>query len=247
MSGAPEGITLVTGATRGIGRAIVDLLVARGEQVVGIARNADPGFPAPLRQADLSDPAEAEAVLAGIAREYRVHRLVNNAGFNRIQKLGEITPDAWSAIVDLNLRSTLLCTQAVLPSMLAAAEAGDARCRIVNISSRSLLGRVGGSVYSAVKAGLVGFTRSWALELAPRGITVNCVAPAPVETEMFRRNNPPGDPRTEAMLAGIPMRRVGRPEEVAAAVDYFLSGAASFTTGQTLFVCGGASISQIHL
>ena len=247
MSDDREGFTLVTGATRGIGRAIVDRLVQRGERVVGIARHADPGFPAPLHLADLSDSAATEAVLAQIGREGPVHRLVNNAGFNRMQKLGEITLGAFSKVVELNLQSALLCTQAVLPSMLAAAEAGAGRCRIVNISSRSLLGRVEGSVYSAVKAGLVGFTRSWALELAPRGITVNCVAPAPIETEMFRANNPPGQPRTEAMIAGIPMKRLGRPDEVAGAVDYFLSDAAAFTTGQTLFVCGGASISQIHL
>lgn len=245
---AQSGVTLVSGATRGIGRAIVERLVARGEAVVGIARSPDPSFPAPLHLADLSDPTAAREALAAVAGEHRVCRLVNNAGFNRMQPLGEITPDAYTRIVELNLGATLACTQAVLPTMIeTAASQGEGACRIVNISSRSLLGRYQGSVYSAAKAALVGFTRSWALELAQKGITVNCVAPGPIETEMFRQNNPPGSPRTEAMLAGIPMRRLGRPDEVAAAVDYFLSDAASFTTGQTLFVCGGASISQMHL
>ena len=102
-------------------------------------------------------------------------------------------------------------------------------------------------MYSAAKAALVGFTRSWALELAASGITVNCVAPGPVATEMFAQNNPPDLPRTQAMLAAVPMGRMGEPAEIAAAIDYFLSAEAGFTTGQTLFVCGGASISQIHL
>lgn len=245
---ARQAVTLVTGATRGIGRAIVERLVARGEPVVGVARSADPSFPAPLRQVDLADPQAAREALAALCEEFRVGRLVNNAGFNRMQPLGEITPDAYGKIIELNLGATLACTQAALPTMLdIAAKQGAGACRIVNISSRSLLGRFQGSVYSAAKAALVGFTRSWALELAQKGVTVNCVAPGPIETEMFRQNNPPGSPRTEAMLAGIPMGRLGQPEEVAAAVDYFLSDAASFTTGQTLFVCGGASISQMHL
>jgi NAD(P)-dependent dehydrogenase (short-subunit alcohol dehydrogenase family) len=91
---------------------------------------------------------------------------------------------------------------------------------------------------------MVGLTRSWALELATQGITVNCVAPGPIATEMFAQNNPPDLPRSQALVAAVPMSRMGMPEEVAAAVGYFLSKEAGFTTGQTLFVCGGASISQ---
>ncbi|WP_421829652.1 SDR family oxidoreductase [Lacisediminimonas profundi] len=231
--------TLVTGATKGIGRAITEKLLAQGENVVGIARRADPGFPAPLLLADLADHAARKQVLAQAMASYPVLRLVNNAGFNRMQPLGEITADAYDEVLNLNLGVTIDATQAVLPAMRAAGFG-----RIVNISSRSLLGRMGGSMYSAAKAGLVGLTRSWALELAAQGITVNCVAPGPVATEMFAHNNPPHLPRTQAMLAAIPMARMGTPEEIAGAVGYFLSAGASFTTGQTLFVCGGASISQ---
>lgn len=246
--GSPIGVTLVTGATRGIGRAIVDRLLAEGQPVVGIARHADAAFPAPLVLVDLLDPAATAEALARIARTYPVARLVNNAGVNQMQALGAIDADAYERIFALNCRAAIDCTQALLPGIRAARDAAGRPCgRIVNIASRSLLGRVEGSVYAAAKAALVGFTRSWALELAPHGVTVNCVAPGPVATEMFDRNNPPGSPRRQALLDAVPMRRMGLPGEIAAAVGYFLSDGAAFTSGQTLFVCGGASISQIHL
>ncbi|NYT24634.1 SDR family oxidoreductase [Alcaligenaceae bacterium] len=233
--------TLVTGATRGIGRAIVDILVQRGEPVVGVARRADPTFPGELLLADLFDAQARRQVLARAAGTWPVLRLVNNAGFNEMQALGEIQDEAVTSILDLNLRLSIDAAQALVPAMRAAG-AG----RIVNMASRSLLSRPGGSVYSAAKAGMVGLTRSWALELASAGITVNCVAPGPTATEMFKRNNPPGLARSEAMVRAVPMGRVGDPAEVAGAVDYFLSPQASYTTGQVLFVCGGASVSQTH-
>jgi NAD(P)-dependent dehydrogenase (short-subunit alcohol dehydrogenase family) len=235
------GITLITGATKGIGRAISDRLIARGEKVVGIARSADPSYEAPLLLADLGDRRARAEAFKMAAAQHRILRLVNNAGLNRMQALGQVTQEAADEVLDLNLAVTIEATQAVLPAMQASGFG-----RIVNISSRSLLGRPGGSLYSAAKAGLVGLTRTWALELATQGITVNCIAPGPIATEMFARNNPPELARTQAMLAAIPMARMGNPEEVAAAVDYFLSPQASFTTGQTLFVCGGASVSQAH-
>ncbi|NYT36491.1 SDR family oxidoreductase [Allopusillimonas soli] len=237
-----QGHTLITGATRGIGRAIAELLAERGEPVLGIARSGDDTFPGPLLLADLLDAAQRREVLAEAASLHGILRLVNNAGFNHMQPLGAITDDARSRILDLNIAVAIDAAQAVLPGMAAAGTG-----RIVNIASRSLLARAGGSVYSAAKAALVGLTRSWALELASQGITVNCVAPGPVATEMFERNNPPHLARSRALVEAIPVARLGTPQEVAHAVDYFLSPHAAYTTGQTLFVCGGASISQIRL
>lgn len=240
--------TLVTGATRGIGRAIVDRLLANGQSVVGVARHADADFPAPLLCVDLADPVATREAMAAAAERFAIGRLVNNAGFNRLQPLGAIDGDAVEQIFRLNCGAAVDCAQTLLPGIRRARDAaGQPAGRIVNISSRSLLGRFEGSAYAAAKAALVGFTRSWALELARDGVTVNCVAPGPVATEMFEHNNPPGDPRRERMLGAIPLQRMGQPAEVAAAVAYFLSEDAGFTTGQTLFVCGGASISQIHL
>ena len=232
---------LITGASKGIGRAISDLLIEEGQSVIGIARNPDPTFKGKLFLADLSDATSRKQVFKEIAESFPIDRLVNNIGFNQLQGLPDITAQDYQKIIDLNLTLALELTQAILPSMLALGQG-----RIVNIASRSMLGRKNSSVYAAAKAGLVGFTKSWAIELAPSSITVNCVAPGPIETEMFNRNNPIGSPGRKSMMNSIPMNRLGDPREVAAAVSYFLSKGASFTTGQTIFVCGGASISQQH-
>lgn len=232
---------LITGASKGIGRAISDLLIEEGQSVIGIARNPDPTFKGKLFLADLSDATSRKQVFKEIAESFPIDRLVNNIGFNQLQGLPDITAQDYQKIIDLNLTLALELTQAILPSMLALGQG-----RIVNIASRSMLGRKNSSVYAAAKAGLVGFTKSWAIELAPSSITVNCVAPGPIETEMFNRNNPIGSPGRKSMMNSIPMNRLGDPREVAAAVFYFLSKGASFTTGQTIFVCGGASISQQH-
>ena len=232
---------LITGASKGIGRAISDLLIEQGQSVIGIARNPDPTFKGKLFLADLSDATSRSQVFKEIAQSFPIDRLVNNIGFNQLQGLADITAQNYQKIIDLNLTLALELTQAVLPSMLALGQG-----RVVNIASRSMLGRKNSSVYAAAKAGLVGFTKSWAIELAPSSITVNCVAPGPIETEMFNRNNPMGSPGRKSMMDSIPMNRLGDPREVASAVVYFLSKDASFTTGQTIFVCGGASISQQH-
>lgn len=236
-----QSFVVITGATKGIGRAISDLLIEQGQGVVGIARNPDPSFKGVLFQADLSDQEARKKVFDDVVKSFCVDRLVNNLGFNQLQGVMEITSENYQKIVDLNLTVALELTQKVLPEMLSRSYG-----RIVNISSRSMLGRRNSSVYAAVKAGLVGFTKSWAIELAAKGITVNCVAPGPIETEMFNRNNPLGSPSRESMLASIPMNRLGSPREVASAISYFLSKEASFTTGQTIFVCGGASVAQQH-
>ena len=236
-----KSYALITGATNGIGRAISDLLIEQGQSVIGIARNPDPTFKGQLFLADLSNTSSRNQIFKEITTSFPIDRLVNNIGFNQLQGLSEITAQNYQKIIDLNLTVALELTQAVLPSMLALGQG-----RIVNIASRAMLGKKNSSVYAAAKAGLVGFTKSWAIELAPSSITVNCVAPGPIETEMFNRNNPIGSPARKSMLDAIPMNRLGDPREVASAAIYFLSKSASFTTGQTIFVCGGASISQHH-
>jgi NAD(P)-dependent dehydrogenase (short-subunit alcohol dehydrogenase family) len=233
--------TLITGASKGIGRAIAEKLHAGGGHVVGIARSDDNDFPGDLITVDLTDGDARRSVFAEIANRYHITRLVNNVGFNQMQRLGEITQDRYGQVIDTNLGVMLDATQAFVESMKQA-QFG----RIINMASRSLLGRKGGSAYAGAKAAMVGFTRSWALELAQSGITVNCVAPGPIRTAMFERNNPPGSESRETLLQAVPMQRMGEPEEVADLAEFLLSERAGYITGQTIFVCGGSSISQQH-
>jgi NAD(P)-dependent dehydrogenase (short-subunit alcohol dehydrogenase family) len=233
-----ERVTLVTGATRGIGRAIVEELSAQNHRIVGIARKkGDDRFPGGIFVADMRDAESVKRALAEIVLRYEITGLVNNTGVNHLQSLGELDLVSFDEVIAVSLRAAIQCAQAVLPAMLRARFG-----RIVNITSRASLGRANASSYSAAKAGLVAFTRSWALELADKRITVNAVGPGPTETEMWNKNNPPDSPAARAFLARIPMGRIGRPEDIAGAVGYFMSEEASFTTGQHLFVCGGVSI-----
>jgi NAD(P)-dependent dehydrogenase (short-subunit alcohol dehydrogenase family) len=233
-----ERVTLVTGATRGIGRAVSETLNTQGHHIIGIARSAgDIAFPGEIVVADLRDTESIKRALTDIVARHKVTGLVNNAGLNHLQKLGEIDLAAFDEVIAVNLRAAIQCAQAVIPAM------ADARFgRIVNITSRAMLGRAFTSSYTAAKAGLAAITRTWALELADKNITVNAIGPGPIETEMWNKNNPADSPITRALVARIPMGRVGEPEEIAAAVAYFMSEEASFTTGQHLFVCGGLSI-----
>lgn len=237
---APD-FTLITGASKGIGRAIADKVCAQGGHVVGIARSPDATFPGDLISVDLTNGVERRAALAEIAQRYAITRLVNNVGFNQMQPLQDITLDRYDQVMETNLGVMLDATQAVVDHMKRSRFG-----RIINMASRSLLGRRGGSAYAGAKAAMVGFTRSWALELAEAGITVNCVAPGPIKTAMFERNNPPGSDSRETLLQSVPMKRMGEPEEVADLVQFLLSPRAAFITGQTIFVCGGSSISQQH-
>jgi 3-oxoacyl-[acyl-carrier protein] reductase len=130
-----------------------------------------------------------------------------------------------------------LFSQAMAKGMCAAGIG-----RIVNISSRAAIGKESRTIYSMTKAGLIGMTRTWALEFAASGVTVNAIAPGPIETEFFRNVNDPNDPRTRSLLDSIPVKRMGRPEDVAHAVAYFIDLRTGFVTGQTHYVCGGITI-----
>jgi 3-oxoacyl-[acyl-carrier protein] reductase len=229
---------LVTGSTKGIGWAISRRLADLGCHVVGLARHTqDLDFPGYLYPCDLADAGATEDVLRIIRDKYPVDAVVNNVGLVVPELLGEVELASLYQVFDLNVRVALQVTQAFIPSMKTRRDG-----RIVNICSRVTHGAIGRTSYSAAKTALVGCTRTWALELAQYGITVNAVSPGPVETELFRANHPVGSAAEKAALSSIPMGRLGQPADVAAAVVFLLGDEAGFITGQVLGVDGGGSL-----
>ena len=229
---------LVTGGSRNIGGAIARRLTDDGFKVivVDVVRPEHDALDS-FVEADLSDAAALPATLARAIAGRSVTRLVNNAGIVAPASLEETDPASLDAVAAVNLKAPILCAQALLPGMKAAG-----RGRIVNISSRVALGKELRTVYAATKAGLHGVTKTWALELGRHGITVNAVGPGPIRTSLFDQVNPPGDPRTRAIIEAVPMTRLGTPDDVADAVSFFVSDRAGFVTGQVLYVCGGMTI-----
>lgn len=240
-----ERVIVVTGASRGIGRGIAVTLAEPGDTVV-INFSSSPeaaeetagavtakGATAHLCRFDVANPeAVKEAFKEIIGLRNRVDVLVNNAGINRDNLLALMKAGEWDAVIDTNLKGAFLCSQAVVRTMMRQKHG-----RIINVTSVvGVIGNPGQCNYSAAKAGLLGLTRSLARELVSRNITVNAVAPGFIETDMTLRL--PEKVRGE-LLTQIPAGRYGTPEDVAAAVKFLASDAASYITGQIIHVNGG--------
>lgn len=231
-------VAVVTGGSNGIGAAICARLLAQGATVVNIDRAPPPagtGGGCHLFQADLGDAAQTRAAALAVAREFPVTCLVNNAGVAHPAALEEVGDDVLDADMSLHVRAAIILAQAFVPGMKNAGFG-----RIVNISTRAILGKKGRTVYAGTKAALVGMTRVWALELGAHGITVNAIAPGPIVTELFSRSNTAE--QAAKLIATTAVGRGGTPEDVAQAAAFFLSPSSGFITGQLLHVCGGASI-----
>lgn len=238
-------VAVVTGGSRGIGRAIALALAEEGADVaVNYQRNEAmardvaqaierTGRASDIYQADVSDHEQVQRMRDAILTRFqRADILVNNAGINRDKSFAKMDDDTWRSVISVNLNGVFYCTKVFLDAMAARGYG-----RIINISSIvGQMGNFGQANYAAAKAGLLGFTKTLARELAGKGITVNAIAPGFIETEMVA--GVPDDVK-QKLLAQIPLRRFGKPEEVAKAVVFLCSEDASYITGQVLNVNGG--------
>lgn len=234
-------VALVTGASRGIGKAIAELLVERGATVVGTATSQSGADAISAYLGDngkgfalnVTDMESIESVLKDINTEFGgIDILVNNAGITRDNLLMRMKDDEWQDILDTNLTSIFRMSKAVLRGMMKKRNG-----RIVNVGSVvGTMGNAGQANYAAAKAGVIGFTKSMAREVASRGVTVNTVAPGFIETDMTKALN---DEQRAATLAQVPAGRLGDPREIASAVAFLASPEGAYITGETLHVNGG--------
>ena len=230
---------LITGASRGIGRALAVRLTHDGYRVINLDKSAPLSLltSEEFHQIDITDHQAVSVLIKDITSRIQVLRLVNNAGMIKPGALEDVIEEDFDAVYALNLKAPMVLAQALLQHMRQANFG-----RIVNIASRAALGKEERTAYAATKAGLIGMTRTWALEMAPFGITVNAIGPGPIATELFTSGNPPNAPKTIKIIENIPVKRMGQPEDIAHAAAYLLDDRSSFTTGQTLYVCGGMTV-----
>ena len=248
-----DRVAVITGGARGIGKATAIKMAREGASVAlldilakDVSRTAEElqamGGKALAFTADVARQEEIRQACERVLVQWgKVDILVNNAGIVEPAPLEDVRDEDWDEVIRVNLKGTSYSTQAVLPTMKKQRYG-----RIINMGSRASLGKELRTVYSATKAGLIGVTRTWALELAQYNITVNYVGPGPIATDLFTANNPENSPRTQAIIKGIPLRRLGQPEDVAHLVSFLASEESSYITGQAIFVCGGLTVGMVH-
>lgn len=227
---------LITGGANGIGAATARQCRELGYEVVVIDRLGGDIV------ADLSNPVDTARALDAALIGGSITRLVNNVGVVMPADAASQTIDQLEQIWNLNVRCAHQCMQALLPGMKQ-----EGFGRIVNVSSRAALGKELRTGYAASKAALLGMTRVWALELGASGITVNAVGPGPIGTALFDSANPTDSARTQALVDRIPVRRLGRPDDVGHSIAFLLDSRSGFVTGQTLYVCGGMTVGAVAI
>lgn len=242
---ATRNISIVTGGSTGIGAAICQALLDAGHELVSLdlRKPAQPREGLHTIEVDLCDMAATREAAEEVASRFQPSHLIHNAGIIRPNPIEAAEAEDIRALSDLHLAAPLILLKALLPGMKARRHG-----RVVMISSRAALGAVTRTAYSATKAGIIGMGRTWALELAPHGITVNMIAPGPIgSTRMFHEIVPAGSETESALARSIPVGRLGTPDDVANAVLFFAGERSSFVTGQVLYVCGGSSVGMLNI
>ena len=239
-----EHTAVITGGNKGIGADLAQAMLAQGWRVVSVARHAGEARHDLLEHvhADLMDPTATAEAAREIASCHEVTHFVHNAGVILPNLIEDARPEDLLALTQLHLGAALTLTQSFLPAMRARGFG-----RILFNASRAALGAKTRTAYSASKAGMIGMARTWALELAENGITVNVVAPGPVLTDNFWGIVPKGSEREADLAHRLPVGRLGTPADVTRAFMFFAAPEAGFVTGQTLYVCGGASIGGVPI
>ena len=241
---AANRTALVTGGSAGIGKSICEHLLAANYTVINLSRRQSEWSHERLVdvQVDLADIDATRAAVAEATAQYDITTLVHNAGVIRPNLIEDVELDDLQYLSNLHLAAAILLTQAVLPAMKKRRFG-----RVVIIGSRAMLGLETRTSYSATKAAQVGLVRTWAMELGEHGITVNAIAPGPIVTDMFTDVVPEGSDKASRIAAGLPVRRLGRADDVARATMFLADPDNGFVTGQCLFVCGGASLGSLSL
>lgn len=244
MNAENDYTAVITGGNKGIGADLAQAMLARGWRVVSIARHKGEASHPLLEhvEADLMDPAAVSRAASDIAARHKVTHFIHNAGVILPNLIEDAKPEDIAALAQLHLGSALTLVQAFLPAMKARGFG-----RISFNASRAALGAKTRTAYSASKAGMIGMARTWALELAEHGITVNVVAPGPILTDNFWGIVPKGSEQEADLASRLPVGRLGTPGDATRAFLFFAEPENSFITGQTLYVCGGASIGGVPI
>jgi 3-oxoacyl-[acyl-carrier protein] reductase len=233
-----EKYVLVTGGAQNIGKAISKRLTEDGFQIIILdIKEPSHEYFTEFNKIDLSDAATVQSCLAELSAKYSISGLVNNVGIVEPASMEDVTLDDFERVLNTNARSAMLCTQALLPKMRQQKFG-----RIVSTVSRVVLGKELRTSYCASKGAVLSMSRTWALEMAKYGITINCIAPGPIATSTFWENNPPNSSRAKEIVENIPMKRMGNPDDISHATSYLMDERSGFVTGQVLYVCGGLTL-----